>query len=99
MDDPDALRTALDAAPRYGLNARQLLLNAARAIAAEEVAEGIRPGRAPPPRRAAPGARQGPSDVATGSQLYALVPLTARPWVRVVTSCSTDLYSASHRID
>jgi hypothetical protein len=43
--DTEALRQKLSAAPKYGANARLLLLNAARALAAEEEARGIQPGK------------------------------------------------------
>ena len=41
----DALRQSLAAAPKYGANARLLLLNAARAVAQDEAASGIKPGK------------------------------------------------------
>jgi hypothetical protein len=41
----DELRAKMDAAPSYGVNARHLLMDAARALAEEEMAEGKKPGR------------------------------------------------------
>ncbi|KIZ03924.1 hypothetical protein MNEG_4039 [Monoraphidium neglectum] len=92
--DTEALRQKLSAAPKYGANARLLLLNAARALAAEEEARGIQPGKAPIKRRQAGGG--GPALVAqppqaTGSQLLALVPAKARPWVPYhARACTTQ---------
>lgn len=130
--DPEALREKLGTAPRHGANARLLLLNAARALAADEEASGIRPGKgtlqlftndpfsppnapactsmlrlqalvkrstapyytllarhpiptaAPAPRCSeAAAARSQPREQQqlSGSQLLALVPQKARPWV------------------
>lgn len=59
--DADALRAALATAPRHGANARHLLLQRARAVAAEESAAGVRPGRGEPRRGAAVAAAPAPT--------------------------------------
>ena len=82
--DEEQLRAQLDSAPKFGANARHLLLEAARTIAAGEAASGVRPA-APPPARAEPGvaaaARRDAERYASGARLFELVPPEARPWV------------------
>lgn len=63
--DADALRAALATAPRHGANARHLLLQRARAVAAEESAAGVRPGRGEPRRGADADAADAPAPTAS----------------------------------